>query len=167
MLAAKRNRLGTKLHESRATTIARQHGNWYSPLTQKTYRRERNGRRSAALLGIVVDNDNAFEHHAAVVLVLPGVAAARADRLPPSGLRFSLAVFCTIRAAPVARGSGQLSDGNEAEAHCTNDLVVWLDLPSRVYYFRGQQRSGSTPNGGYGCREEAKRAGMKATRSSQ
>jgi hypothetical protein len=55
----------------------------------------------------------------------------------------------------------------EAEAHCTNDLVVWLDLPSKVYYFRAQPRYGSTPNGAYVCREQAERAGMKAIRSSQ
>jgi hypothetical protein len=60
-----------------------------------------------------------------------------------------------------------LASFQEAEAHCTNDLVVWLDLPSKVYYFRGQQRYGSTPNGACVCREQAERAGMKATRSSQ
>jgi hypothetical protein len=70
MLAADRNRLGTKLHERRATTIARQHGNWYSPLTQKTHRRKRDSCRAAALLRIVVDYDNSIEHHTAVVLML-------------------------------------------------------------------------------------------------
>jgi hypothetical protein len=82
MLAAKRNRLGTKLHECRATTIARQHGNWYFPLTQKTYRRERDSCRAAALLRIVVDYDNPIEHHAAFVLVLPEWLPL-GDRLTP------------------------------------------------------------------------------------
>jgi hypothetical protein len=69
MLAAKRNYLGTKLHERRAATIARQHGNWYSPLTQKTYRCERDSCRAATLLRIVIDHDNAIEHHTVVMLV--------------------------------------------------------------------------------------------------
>src|ERR1700720_4464322 len=34
VLAAERDRLGTTLHERCVTTIARQHGNWYSPVTQ-------------------------------------------------------------------------------------------------------------------------------------
>ena len=55
----------------------------------------------------------------------------------------------------------------EAEQHCPGDLVVWLDLPSKVYHYRGQQRYGATASGVYVCRDEAKRAGMRATRSAQ
>ena len=55
----------------------------------------------------------------------------------------------------------------EAEQHCAGDLVVWLDLPSKLYHYRGQQRYGATASGAYVCRDEAKRAGMRATRSAQ
>jgi hypothetical protein len=55
----------------------------------------------------------------------------------------------------------------EAEQHCPADLVVWLDLPSRIYYFRGQQRYGATKSGAYVCRDEAKSAGMRAAPGSQ
>jgi hypothetical protein len=55
----------------------------------------------------------------------------------------------------------------EAEQHCPGDLAVWLDLPSRIYYFRGQQRYGATKSGAYVCRDEAKGAGMRAAPGSQ
>ena len=66
-------------------------------------------------------------------------------------------------AAPLANFPTQ----KEAEQHCPGDLVVWLDLPSRTYYFRGQQRYGSTKGGAYVCRDEAKGGGMRAAPGSQ
>jgi hypothetical protein len=65
--------------------------------------------------------------------------------------------------APVANSPTE----KEAEQHCPGDLVVWLDLPSKVYHCRGQQRYGATASGVYVCRDEAKRAGMRATRGAQ
>ena len=50
----------------------------------------------------------------------------------------------------------------EAQEHCPADIVVWLDLSTRAYYYRGRQRYGATKNGAYVCREEGKRAGIKA-----
>jgi hypothetical protein len=55
----------------------------------------------------------------------------------------------------------------EAEQHCSGDLAVWLDLPSRIYYYRGQQRYGATKGGAYVCRNEAKGAGMRAAPGTQ
>jgi hypothetical protein len=53
----------------------------------------------------------------------------------------------------------------EAQQHCPDDLIVWLDLPTRTYHYRGQRWYGSTKNGAYVCRNEAKKAAMRATRS--
>ena len=55
----------------------------------------------------------------------------------------------------------------EAQEHCPGGLVVWLDLATKIYYYRGQQTYGSTKKGAYVCRDEAKSAGMRASRSSQ
>ena len=55
----------------------------------------------------------------------------------------------------------------EAEQHCPGDLAVWLDRPSRTYYYRGQQRYGATKDGAYVCRNEAKAAKMRAAPGSQ
>ena len=53
------------------------------------------------------------------------------------------------------------------EQHCSGDLAVWLDLLSRTYYYRGQQRYGATKSGAYVCRNEAKGAGMRAAPGTQ
>ena len=72
-----------------------------------------------------------------------------------------------IVAASPAAPPASFATEKEAEQHCTGDLVVWLDLPHRTYYYRGQQRYGATPGGGYVCRNETKGAGMRAAPGSQ
>jgi hypothetical protein len=66
-----------------------------------------------------------------------------------------------IAAAPLAN----FPTAQEAQQNCPDDLVVWLDLPTRTYHYRGQRWYGATKNGAYVCRNEAKKAGMRATRS--
>jgi hypothetical protein len=86
---------------------------------------------------------------ALTVVLWPRLVAA-ASAAPPAN--FPVASFPTEK---------------EAEQHCAGDLVVWLDLPSRTYYFRGQQRYGSTNAGAYVCRNEAKGAKMRAAPGTQ
>jgi hypothetical protein len=50
----------------------------------------------------------------------------------------------------------------DAEQHCPDDIVVWLDLSTRAYYYRGRKHYGATKSGAYVCREEAKSARMRA-----
>src|SRR5216683_1795098 len=47
--------------------------------------------------------------------------------------------------------------------HEYDRLVVWLDLPTRTYHYRGQRWYGATnyKSGAYVCRNEAVRAGMR------
>ena len=82
---------------------------------------------------------------ALIALFAPGVTLA----LSPSG---PLANFPTEQ---------------QAQQHCPRETVVWLNLPSSVYHFRGQRWFGTTKNGAYVCRGEADRAGMRATRNAQ
>ena len=72
-----------------------------------------------------------------------------------------------IVAAPPASPQASFATEKEAEQHCSGDLAVWLDLPSRIYYYRGQQRYGATKGGAYVCRNEAKGAGMRAAPGTQ
>ena len=81
---------------------------------------------------------------ALTVVLWPRLVAA-ASAAPPAN--FPVASFPTEK---------------EAEQHCAGDLVVWLDLPTRAYYYRGRQRYGATKSGAYVCREEAKSAKMRA-----
>ena len=68
-------------------------------------------------------------------------------------------------AAPSAAPPANFPTAQEAQQNCPTDLVVWLDIPTRTYHYRGQRWYGSTKNGAYVCRNEAVRAGMRATRS--
>ena len=79
------------------------------------------------------------------LMALPGVAIAAEPKAP-------LANFPTAQ---------------EAQQHCPDDLVVWLDSPTRTYHYRGQRWYGSTKSGAYVCRNEANKAGMRATRSAE
>ena len=56
---------------------------------------------------------------------------------------------------------------SEASAlkHCSGDLVVWLDVPARIYSFKGQRGYGGNPRrGGYTCQRDAVRSGNRAAR---
>ena len=45
---------------------------------------------------------------------------------------------------------------DQAQRHCPDDTVVWLDFSKGRYYSKGQKLYGRGLNGGYVCREEAR-----------
>jgi hypothetical protein len=55
----------------------------------------------------------------------------------------------------------------EAQHHCPNDTVVWLNIPTHIYHFKGMRWYGQTKNGAYVCRAEADEEGDRATRNGQ
>lgn len=55
----------------------------------------------------------------------------------------------------------------QAQRHCPADTVVWLNLPTGIYHFRGQRWYGRTNSGVYVCEAEADGAGRRATRNGQ
>jgi hypothetical protein len=67
-------------------------------------------------------------------------------------------------AAPSAEPLASFPTAQEAQERCPDDLIVWLDVPTRTYHYRGQHWYGATKSGAYVCRNEAVRAGMRATR---
>jgi hypothetical protein len=70
-------------------------------------------------------------------------------------------------AAPPTTPPTNFATEKEADQHCPTDIVVWLDLSTRSYYYRGRQRYGATKNGAYVCREEAKSARLRAAPGSK
>jgi hypothetical protein len=54
-----------------------------------------------------------------------------------------------------------------AQKHCPNDTVVWLNLPTGIYHFKGERWYGNTKNGAFVCEREADKAGDRATRNGQ
>lgn len=54
-----------------------------------------------------------------------------------------------------------------AQQHCPSDTVVWLNLPTGIYHYKGQRWYGKTNSGAYVCEKEADKAGDRATRNGQ
>ena len=44
----------------------------------------------------------------------------------------------------------------QAQRHCPDDAVVWLDFRREVYYLKGQRRYGEGMTGSFVCRDEAR-----------
>jgi hypothetical protein len=49
----------------------------------------------------------------------------------------------------------------QAQQHCPNDTVVWLDLKKNIYYVHGQRQYGRGRTAWFVCREEARRHGNR------
>ena len=55
----------------------------------------------------------------------------------------------------------------QAQQHCPSDTVVWVNLPSGIYHFKGQRWYGNTKRGAFVCRKEADQGGYRATVNGQ
>lgn len=56
---------------------------------------------------------------------------------------------------------------SEAQAHCPKDIVVWLNIPSGIYHYKGERWYGRTKHGAYACEKEAIKAGDRASLNGQ
>jgi hypothetical protein len=74
-----------------------------------------------------------------------------------------LTVFALSPSAPLLNFPTE----QQAQHHCPSDTVVWLNLPSGIYHYRGQRWYGRTNSGAYVCHSEADHAGMRASRNGQ
>jgi len=52
-----------------------------------------------------------------------------------------------------------------AEEHCPGEVVVWVDLTTRIFYYRGQDRYASSKSGAYLCERDVKAAGYRPNRT--
>jgi hypothetical protein len=59
------------------------------------------------------------------------------------------------------------STEDTAQAHCPRDVVVWLNIPSGIYHYKGERWYGRTKHGAYACEKEAIAAGERATENGQ
>ena len=90
------------------------------------------------------------------MIPFPDLAQIRAPLMPVAiACRFPSALaLMTLLLPGFAIGAGPLANfptAQEAQQHCPTDLVVWLDLPTRTYHYRGQRWYGSTKSGAYVC----------------
>jgi hypothetical protein len=49
----------------------------------------------------------------------------------------------------------------QAQRHCPDDTIVWLDFRKGIYYFKRQNRYGQGNAGSFVCREEARSNGYR------
>jgi hypothetical protein len=56
---------------------------------------------------------------------------------------------------------------SDAQAHCPRDVVVWLNIPSGIYHYKGERWYGRTKHGAYACEKEAIKAGDRASENGQ
>ncbi|WP_441241821.1 hypothetical protein [Tardiphaga sp. 768_D3_N2_1] len=49
----------------------------------------------------------------------------------------------------------------QAQAHCPDDSVVWLDFRKEVYYLKRQKKYGRGWTGSFVCRKEASDSGFR------
>ena len=81
-----------------------------------------------------------------------------------------LIVFALVTGAQASFAADQprlFTTEQQAQQHCPNDVVVWLNIPSGIYHFKGQRWYGRTKNGAYVCKREVDEAGDRATRNGQ
>jgi hypothetical protein len=59
--------------------------------------------------------------------------------------------------------------GQEAQAkqHCPTDAVVWLNLPTMIWHYKGQRWYARTIHGAYAYEKEAVAGGRGGTRNGQ
>jgi hypothetical protein len=55
----------------------------------------------------------------------------------------------------------------EAQKHCPRDTIVWVNLATGVYHFKGQRWYGMTKSGAYECRKEADQEGSRPNHNGQ
>ena len=80
----------------------------------------------------------------------------------------SAAVATASQPAIVAQSSPPLFDTEAAaQAHCPKDVVVWLNIASGIYHYKGERWYGRTKHGAYACEKEAIAAGDRASENGQ
>jgi len=74
-----------------------------------------------------------------------------------SGRLILLAAALTLAAATAEAAPLSLFQSRDAaQANCSNDTVVWLDLKKRTYYRPGQRLYAQGTTGVYACLNEAR-----------
>jgi hypothetical protein len=63
--------------------------------------------------------------------------------------------------------TGRFPTEQQAQRHCPNETVVWLDLYSGIYHFKGQLWHANTSKGMFVYQKEAGHAGDRATRNGE
>jgi hypothetical protein len=67
--------------------------------------------------------------------------------------------------APTPTASGQFATEAEAKSRCPADIIVWVNLKSKIYHFAGYKNYGTTEHGAYMCEKQATTDGFRASKN--
>jgi hypothetical protein len=84
--------------------------------------------------------------------------------LPSCRWRLGTLLVLAVMIAPFAAVALPLTSFRyeaQAQRHCPDDSVVWLDFRREVYYLKRQKRYGRGYNGSFVCRNEARAGGFR------
>jgi hypothetical protein len=73
-----------------------------------------------------------------------------------------LAALFVLAVTLAARASEPLDlfdSETQARSHCGRSSVVWLEVPAKTYWLKGQRGYGGSRSGGYTCLKDAKSTG--------
>jgi hypothetical protein len=62
-------------------------------------------------------------------------------------------------------GAGQFATEADAKSRCPADIVVWVNLNSKIYHFAGYKNYGTTEHGAYMCEKQATAGGFRASKN--
>ena len=79
----------------------------------------------------------------------------------------AFAALLIIAPTSQALAQTQFPTEQQAQQHCPSDTVVWVNLPTGIYHFKGERWYGRTKSGAFVCQKEADQAGDRATRNGQ
>lgn len=77
----------------------------------------------------------------------------------------ALAGLPLFLAAAASAEDVQFPTRSAAEDHCPGQVVVWVDLQTKIFYYRGQDRYASSKSGAYLCERDIKGLGYRPNRT--
>jgi hypothetical protein len=81
--------------------------------------------------------------------------------------KFLVGVFIGLALAFPAFGQKTFSDEVQAQQHCPADKVVWLNIPTMIWHYKGERWYARTKHGAFACEKEAAASGARGTKNGQ
>ena len=77
------------------------------------------------------------------------------------------ALFVSVAVVLPALGLDTFTAEIQAQQHCPRDTVVWLNLPTMIWHYKGQRWYARTLHGAFACEKEAAAGGARPARNGQ
>jgi hypothetical protein len=76
-------------------------------------------------------------------------------------------LIASLMLAMPAFGLETFPEETQAQKHSPADIVVWLNLPTMIWHYKGQRWCARTKHGAFACEKEAAASGARGTRNGQ